>query len=261
MTFVVIGAGPTGVELAGAIAETARYALSRDFRHIDPRAAKIVLLEAGPRILANFPAPLSSYAHQTLERMGVEIRTDTLVINMNEASVVTSRGSIDAACRLWAAGVKASPAADWLGAEADRAGRVLVQADLSIPGDSNIFIIGDAAAVRTMGSVVPGIAPAAKQMGNYVAAVLRARFRKAGPIRPFQYRHFGDLATIGRKAAIVSIGSFRLRGFPAWMFWSLAHIYYLIGARNRMVVAVHWLWDYVTFQRGARLIQGDSSEI
>jgi NADH:quinone reductase (non-electrogenic) len=262
MTFVVIGAGPTGVELAGVITETARYALSRDFRRIDPRAAKFILVEAGSRILPGFPATLSSFAHRALQAMGVEIRTDTLVTGMDGKSIATSRGGLEAACVLWAAGVKASPAAQWLNVAADRAGRVSVLEDLSVPDEPNVFVIGDTASACTAdGLPIPGIAPAAKQMGKYVAAVVRARLNGKHSVGPFRYRHSGDLATIGRKAAIVSIGRLRLTGFPAWIFWSVAHIYFLIGARNRIVVAFDWLWDYITFQRGARLIHGDSLEL
>jgi NADH:ubiquinone reductase (H+-translocating) len=254
LTFAIVGGGPTGVELAGAIVDLARFALSRDFRAIDPRAARIILLEAGPRLLPAFPDALSRYAERTLSRMGVEVRTSTAVTNLEKGRVVTAREIIPTGCVVWAAGVKASSAAQWLDADADRAGRLKVLPDLSVSGEPNIFAIGDTAAISGASGPVPGIAPAAKQMGRYVGRLIRARLCGQSHSDRFAYRHAGDLAAIGRKAAIVSIGRLRLTGFPAWMFWGLAHIYYLIGARNRLVVALDWLWDYVTFQRGARLI-------
>jgi NADH dehydrogenase len=255
LTFTIVGGGPTGVELAGAIADMARFALSRDFRAIDPRAARILLLEAGPRVLPAFPESLSSYAERTLTRMGVEVRTSTAVTSLEAGRVATTREIIPTGCILWAAGVKASPAARWLKVEADRAGRLKVRPDLSVAQEPNIFAIGDTAAVSSGdGKPVPGIAPAAKQMGRYVGLLIAARLQNRAFAPAFAYRHAGDLAAIGRKAAIVSIGRFRLTGFAGWAFWGLAHIYYLIGTRNRLVVALDWLWDYLTFQRGARLI-------
>lgn len=255
MTFAIIGGGPTGVEMAGAIADTARFALSRDFRRIDPRASRIILLEAGPRLLNAFPERLARYAENSLRRMGVDVRTSTPVTSCHQSGVDTAAGTIGSATVIWAAGVKASPAAQWLDADRDRAGRINVQPDLSVPGAPDVFALGDTAHVTGPdGSAVPGIAPAAKQMGRYVGGVIAARVLQSRAPGPFVYRHHGDLATIGRKSAIVSLGRFRLTGFPAWVFWSVAHIYYLIGARNRMIVALDWIWDYVTFQRGARLI-------
>jgi NADH dehydrogenase len=255
LTFAIVGGGPTGVELAGAIVDMARFALSRDFRAIDPRAARILLLEAGPRLLPVFPEPLSRYAEQTLTRMGVEVRTSTAVTNLKAGRVTTQREIIPTGCVVWAAGVRASSAAQWLGAEADRAGRLKVLPDLSVPDEPNTFAIGDTATVLSAnGKPVPGIAPAAKQMGRYVGGLIAARLYGQRGAGRFVYGHAGDLAAIGRKAAIVSVGRFRLTGFIGWAFWGLAHIYYLIGARNRLVVALDWLWDYISFQRGARLI-------
>jgi NADH dehydrogenase len=254
LTFVIVGGGATGVEMAGAIAEIARLTIANDFRRIDPRTARIILLEAGPRVLPALPQDLSDYAAAALTRMGVEVRTSTRVTNCDACGVDLDPGRIDAGTLIWAAGVVASPAARWLNAEHDRAGRVLVGPDLSVPGHPDVFVIGDAAAVfDEAGRAVPGVAPAAKQMGAYVGKLLAARF--AGrPMPPFDYRHAGDLATIGRRAAVVNLGRVHLKGFIGWLFWSVAHIYFLIGLRHRFIVAFTWLWDYLTFQRGARLI-------
>jgi NADH:ubiquinone reductase (H+-translocating) len=256
MNFIVVGGGPTGVELAGACAEVARYVLSRDFRRVDPRTSRILLIEAGPRILPSFPEDLARYAHRALERMGVEVLTSTAVAACDEMGVTTADGRrFEGATIVWAAGVTASPAARWLGAPHDRAGRIAVAPDLSVRGAEDIYVIGDVAqVVRPDGRPVPGIAPAAKQMGRYVGGAIAARVAGRPAPAPFRYRHYGDLATIGRRAAIVSIGRFRLRGFLGWVFWSIIHIYFLIGTRHRLMVAFEWLWDYLTFQRGARLI-------
>ena len=257
LTFVIVGGGATGVEMAGAIADVARETLAADFRRIDPRSARIVLIEAGPRLLPAFPQSLSDYAHDTLTRAGVEVRTDTLVTKCDARGVDLKDGRIDASTVIWAAGVMASPAARWLNVEADRAGRVKVRPDLSVPDHPEIFVVGDAAAVfDAKGHPVPGIAPAAKQMGKYVGKLISARIAGRGMPKPFHYVHLGDLATIGRRAAVVKFGRLELRGFVGWVFWSLAHIYFLIGLRNRFVVAFNWFWDYITFQRGARLITG-----
>jgi len=254
LAFVIVGGGATGVEMAGAIAEIARLTLARDFRRIDPSTARIILIEAGPRILPALPEDLSSYARHALERMGVEVMTATRVTQCDARGVDLEQGRIDASTIVWAAGVVASPAAAWLGAAHDRAGRVTVGPDLSVPGQPEIFVIGDTAAVQDKsGRAIPGIAPAAKQMGRYVGKLVAARVAgKALP--PFRYRHMGDLATIGRRAAIVNLHGLRLKGFVGWLFWGVAHIYFLIGLKNRFIVAFTWLWDYVTFHRGARLI-------
>ena len=256
MNFIVVGGGPTGVELAGACAEVARYVLSRDFRRIDPRTSRILLIEAGPRILPTFPQDLARYAHRTLERMGVEVFTATAVSDCDETGVGTADGRrFEGATIVWAAGVMASPAAQWLGAAHDKAGRIAVAPDLKVEGADNVYAIGDVARVaRPDGRPLPGIAPTAKQMGRYVGRAIAARVAGRPAPGPFRYRHYGDLATIGRRAAIVSIGRFRLRGFLGWLFWSIIHIYFLIGTRHRLMVAFEWLWDYLTFQRGARLI-------
>lgn len=254
LTFVIVGGGATGVEMAGAIAEIARQTLANDFRRIDPRNSRIILLEAGPRVIPTLPGDLSQYAERALTRMGVDVRTSTRVIGCDACGVDADHGRIDASTIIWAAGVVASPAASWLGAAHDRAGRVLVRPDLSVPDHPEVFVIGDAAAIHgDDGEPVPGVAPAAKQMGNYVGRLIAARL--AGESLPaFRYRNLGELATIGRRAAVVKFGRLHLKGFIGWLFWSFAHIYFLIGVKNRFIVAFTWLWDYLTFQRGARLI-------
>lgn len=257
LTVVLVGGGPTGVELAGAIAELARQALPQDFRAIDPRQARIVLLEAGPRILPAFPEPLSAYAKTVLERMGVTVLTTTAVTGCDEKGVDTAAGRIEAGTIIWAAGVRASPAARWLGVPADRLGRIEVTEDLSISDYSNVFAVGDTAFVAA--HPVPGLAPAAKQMGRYVGRAIARRVSGAPSLPPFRYRHWGDLATIGRRAAVVRLGRLRLTGFPGWVFWGVAHIYFLIGLKNRFIVALTWLWTYLTHQRGARLITREPS--
>ncbi len=254
-TFVVIGGGPTGVEMAGAIADMAREALPDDFRKVDPASARVILVEAGPRLLGTFPEKVSAYARRVLERRGVEVLTGSPVTEIKAGEVFTQERSIPAGAIVWAAGVAASPAADWLKADRDRAGRVKVEEDLSVPGHPAIFVIGDTAAVTdAKGNPVPGIAPAAKQMGRYVGAVIAAR--AAGKPEPgrFRYRHQGDLATIGRNAAVVKLKKVTLKGWIGWIFWGIAHVYFLIGLRNRIAVGFNWLWDYATFGRRARLI-------
>jgi NADH dehydrogenase len=255
-TFVVIGGGPTGVEMAGAIADVARHALPPDFRNVDPAQARVLLVEAGPRLLAAFPERLSGYAERALVRMGVEVRTGAAVTAITEDEVHIGEESIRAGAVVWAAGVRASPAGEWLGAPQDRAGRVQVGPELSVAGHPNVFVVGDTAAVSgAAGKPVPGIAPAAKQMGGYVGRRIAALAEGRPTGRDFVYRHQGDLATLGRKAAIVKLaGGATLTGFTGWAFWSVAHIYFLIGLRNRIAVAFSWMWDYVTFGRRARLI-------
>jgi NADH:quinone reductase (non-electrogenic) len=255
LTFVIIGGGATGVEMAGAIAEVAQRTLRHDFRHIDPRRSRIILIEAGPRLLPTFPKALSDYATRSLRTMGVEVELNRKVIGCDAQGVSFDGGRIEAATVIWAAGVVASPAAKWIGAETDRAGRIKVNADLTVPGHPEIFAVGDTATITDRdGHSVPGIAPAAKQMGQYVGKLIAARVRGRPAPGPFVYHHLGELATIGRKSAIVKLGVFQLTGFLGWLFWSAVHIYFLIGMRNRFVVALNWLWNYVTFQRGARLI-------
>ncbi len=255
LTFVVVGGGATGVEMAGAIAEVARQTLQHDFRRIDPRTSRIVLIEAGPRLLPTFPEALSDYAKRSLQSMGVEVELNRKVTGCDAQGVSVDGGRIEAATVIWAAGVVASPAAEWIGAERDRAGRIKVNADLSVPGRPDIFAVGDTATVtEPNGRLVPGIAPAAKQMGHYVGKVIAARVEGRAAPGPFAYHHLGELAAIGRKSAVVKLGYLQLTGFLGWLFWSAVHIYFLIGLRNRFVVAVNWLWSYLTFQRGARLI-------
>ncbi len=255
LTFVIVGGGPTGVEMAGSIAEVASRTLRSDFRRIDPSTSRIVLIEAGPRLLPALPENLSRYAQRALERMGVEIRLRTAVTGCDSSGVSFADGRIDSATVIWAAGVAASPAAQWIATEHDRAGRIKVRPDLSLPGKPDIFVTGDLASVQDKaGRPVPGIAAAAKQMGRYVGRLIAARAAGRADPKPFAYRHYGDLATIGRKAAVVKIGRFELTGFIGWLFWGVAHIYFLIGIRNRFVIAVTWLWSYLTFRRGARLI-------
>jgi len=254
LTFVVVGGGPTGVELAGSIADIAHNALARDFRNINPASAKVIIVEAGARLLASFPKGLSAYARRALSCMGVEVLTNAAVTGCDENGVILSNGRrIASECIIWAAGVQASPAASWIGVKGDRAGRITVDEHLRVPGFHNVFAIGDIACSNSNGRPVPGLAPAAKQMGHYVACYI-VQDLAGGLAKPFKYRHQGDLATIGRKSAVVSLGRLRIKGLLGWLFWSAAHIYFLIGARNRAVVALNWIWEYVTFQRGARLI-------
>lgn len=261
LTFVVVGGGPTGVEMAGAIAELARHALARDFRRIDPKSTRVLLIEAGPRLLATFPESLSAKAERSLETLGVEVLLGRPVEQCDAAGVIVGGQRIAARTIVWGAGVRASPAAGWLGAKADRAGRVVVLPDLSIPSHPEIFAIGDTASCTDeAGRAVPGVAPAAKQMGAYVGRLIAARAEGRDAPRPFRYRDAGNLATIGRRSAVVDLGRVQLTGFVAWLLWAVAHIWFLIGWRNRLVVALNWLWSYVTFERGARLITGASSE-
>jgi NADH dehydrogenase len=256
MNIAIVGGGPTGVELAGAIAELARRALAKDFRNIDPRAARIFLIEAGPSLLATMPEDLSNDAQHRLEKLGVEVRLNAPVTAVDAAGVTIGAARIEARTVLWAAGVAASPAGQWIGAECDRVGRIKVNADLSVPGHPEIFAIGDTALmIDTVGKPLPGVAPVAKQQGVYVGQLIKARM-KGGKVVPFRYRNYGNLATIGRKAAVIDFGWIHLRGFVAWVIWSVAHIFFLIGFRNRLTVALDWLWAYFTFQRGARLITG-----
>jgi NADH dehydrogenase len=259
LTFVIVGGGATGVELAGAIIELAHVTLPDEFRHIETRKARVVLIEAGPRILPTFTANLSAYAHAALERLGVEIQVGSPVSECSAEGVVYGGRSLAAKVILWAAGVRASPAALWLGAPSDSAGRVKVEADLSVPGQPNIFVVGDTATIDAWhGKPVPGIAPAAKQEGAHVAALIRRRLAGDSAPLPFRYKHAGNLATIGKRAAVIDFGWLTLRGYIAWWVWGLAHIYFLIGVRNRLAVALNWLWIYLTGTRGACLItQGE----
>ena len=255
LTFVIVGGGATGVELAGAIIELARVTLRGDFRAIHPEEARVVLIEAGPRVLANFRENLSAYARQALEKLGVEVVLGKSVTAVDGDGVVVDGSRLNAATVLWAAGVQASPAAAWLGAEADRSGRIKVGPDLTVPGHPEIFAIGDTVTVTMPdGKPVPGIGDAAKQEGKYVAATIAARLAGRPATAPFRYRHLGDIATIGRSAAVIDFGWLQLKGWVGWWAWGLAHIYFLIGLKNRISVALSWLWIYLTGHRGARLI-------
>lgn len=258
MSFVIIGGGPTGVELAGAIAELSHKALARDFRRIDPRQTRIYLLERSPRVLANFPEPLSRRAQSALESLGVQVRTGSNVTACDQQGVEIDGQRLAAATVLWAAGVKASPAATWLHAPADTAGRTIVADNLALHTHPDIFVIGDTAAMPNgRGGQVPGIAPAAKQAGCYVAGVIAAAVAGRPRPGPFRYRHRGTLATIGRHRAVIDFRWVRLSGWLAWWIWGLAHVYFLIGMRHRLLVAMNWFFSYLTFARGARLIVGD----
>ncbi|MFC4525179.1 NAD(P)/FAD-dependent oxidoreductase [Dyella halodurans] len=260
LNFVVVGGGATGVELAGTLAELARHTLPREFRRADPRQANVLLVEAGPRLLPAFAPDLSEKARLQLRRLGVEIRLDTAVTAIDGSGVMLAATPYTARTVLWAAGVAASPLGRLLGAPVDRAGRVLVQPDLSLPGHPELFVIGDLASVtQENGQPVPGVAPAAKQMGRYVAEVLRARWQGTPLMRPFRYRDDGVLATIGRMAAVAQFGRIKLSGLLAWWVWLLAHVTFLIGFRNRLVVLLDWAWSYWTYQRHARIVTGSDA--
>ncbi|MGH8371577.1 MAG: NAD(P)/FAD-dependent oxidoreductase [Gammaproteobacteria bacterium] len=255
LNFVIVGGGPTGVELAGTIAELAHEHLRKDFHHIDTRQARVILIEAGPRILAGFTGDLAAYAHKALNRIGVEIELGRAVNSCTAEGVVFGDQTLPARVILWAAGVQASAAANWLKVPVDRANRVRVEPDLTAPGHPNIFVIGDTATINAWyGQPVPGIAPAAKQQGRHVAKTIRRRLCGDNAPQAFRYQHAGSLATIGKRAAIIDFGWIKLRGWLAWWMWGLVHIYFLIGVRNRLAVALSWLWIYTTGDRSARLI-------
>ncbi|HSP34652.1 MAG TPA: NAD(P)/FAD-dependent oxidoreductase, partial [Thermoanaerobaculia bacterium] len=252
LTFVVIGGGPTGVELAGALSEIARKTMVRDFRHIDPANARVILAEGKDRVLPTYPPSLSQKARKQLEGLGVEVITSALVTSVTEREVKIGDRSLPSRTVLWAAGVQASPLAKSLGVPLDRAGRVLVEPDLTIPGHRDVFVVGDLAFVKD----VPGVAPAAIQEGVHAARNV-GRAIRGGLLAPFRYRDKGSLATIGRAAAVADFGWLKLSGFIAWAAWLGVHIFFLIGFRNRFLVLTEWAWAYLTFQRGARLITGD----
>ena len=275
LNFAVVGGGPTGVELAGTLAEIARHTLRDEFRRIDPAEAKVRLIEAGPRVLPSFPESLSAKARAQLEELGVEVVTGTPVNAIEADGYVLGDSFVRAHTVIWAAGVAASPLGALLGAPRDRAGRVQVEADLSVPGHPEIFVAGDLASVQRDGKPVPGVAPAAKQMGVHVAQVIRARLREGARnasetsataadvtsrILPFRYRDFGNLATIGRMAAVVHFGKLKLSGVIAWWFWLVIHIFFLIGFRNRLIVLINWAWAYWSYQRAARIILGGDTD-
>jgi NADH dehydrogenase len=257
LTFVLVGGGPTGVELAGAIAELARRSLAREFRHIHPEDARIILVEGEPQILASFPRNLARKAEKELVRLGIEVRTASRVESVEDGTVVIAGERLVARTILWTAGVRASDAGRWLGALTDRTGRVLLEPDLTVPGHRNIFMVGDTAGVIQRGKPLPGLAPVAIQQGQYVASVIARRVAGKKPLRPFHYLNKGNLATVGRSFGIVDIGPLRTAGFFAWIMWLVVHIIFLIGFRNRVSVLLQWTWSYLTFQRGARLITFD----
>jgi NADH dehydrogenase len=243
------------VELAGTIAELARHTLPPEFRNIDTGSARVVLIEAGSRVLAGFPDELSDYALRALTRLGVEVEFGRAVSDLDAEGLTYGERRLATRTILWAAGVRASPAADWLAAPTDRAGRLKVKPDLSVPGRPEIFAVGDTVSVAGPdGTPAPGIAPAAKQEGGYVAGVIRRRLRGEAAPPPFRYRHAGSLAQIGKRRAVIDFGWIRLRGALAWWLWGIAHIYFLIGVRSRLSVALNWLWIHTRNQRSARLI-------
>ena len=255
LTFAIVGGGPTGVELAGAIVELVYQNLRGEFRHFDTRQVRVLLIEAGPRLLPAFAPDLSAYALKALARLGVEVRLGSPVTDCNSRGVTIGEQIVEADVILWAAGVRASPAAAWLGAPSDSAGRVKAEADLTVPGHPEIFVIGDTVTANVWnGKPAPGIAPAAKQQGAHVARIIEQRLTGDSKTRPFRYRHAGDLATIGKRSAVIDFGWIKLKGWVAWWVWGLAHIYFLIGLRNRFSVALSWLWIYLTGNRSACLI-------
>jgi NADH dehydrogenase/putative oxidoreductase len=262
LTFVVVGGGPTGVELAGALAELARTGLDQEYRAIDPGSARVILVQSAPRVLPTFSATLSSHAERSLRELGVEVCTNAKVTLIDAQGVEIGGGRIAARTTFWAAGVAASPAAKWLGQPGDKSGRIVVGDDLSVPGCPAIFVIGDTAASNGWaGAGVPGLAPAAKQQGFHAAQVIRAAVRHQPAPGAFRYRHYGNLATIGRLAAVVELGRARLWGAPAWWLWGLAHVLLLAGGRNRASVVLNWLWAYLTYRRGTRLITGSTMDV
>jgi len=258
MTFVIVGGGPTGVEMAGAVAELTRYTLAKDFRRIRPENTRVLLIDANDRVLRAFPERLSRRARRSLERMGVELMLESRVDGVDGNCVRIGQRIIPTETVIWSAGVKASPAGEWLGAETDSAGRVQVDAHLRLPGDERVFVIGDVAAhTNPDGSPTPGLAPAAKQHGRYAAGCIKAASGGQPMPAPFAYRDRGQLATIGRHSAVVNFRGLHIAGYIGWWLWGAAHIYFLIGFRNRVVVAANWFWSYLTFGRGIRLITGD----
>ena len=260
LTFLIVGGGPTGVELSGAIAELARFGSNRDFRTFDPANARIILVQAGARLLPSFPERLSAVAQGVLQNLGVEIRLNGRATHIDERGAEVDGERIEARTILWAAGVAASPAATWLSAPCDRAGRIVVGEDLRVPGTTNVFAVGDTVVSNAWnGQPVPGLAPAAKQGGSYVAKQIRALIDNRAPLPAFRYRHFGSLATIGRKAAVADFGVFKLWGAPAWWLWGAVHIGFMLGVRNRIATLLNWFWSYLRFGGGIRLITGDKA--
>ena len=262
LSFVIIGGGPTGVEMAGAIAELAKTELAMKYRRLHGQHARVILVEAGPRLLSAFPPSLVEKAQRSLEQLGIEVLIGAPVERCDIDGIVAAGQRIEARTLIWAAGVAASAAAKWLGVEADHAGRIRVGPDLSLPGDADIFVIGDTARVTNPdGKPVPGIAPPAKQEGVYVGKLLIHRLSRRPPLPAFRYHDYGNLATIGRKSAIVDFGWIRISGLLGWLIWGTAHIFFLIGFRNRVMVTLSWLWTYCTSDYGARLITGSGREL
>lgn len=255
MTTVIVGAGPTGVEMAGAVAELARWSLRRDFRNIDPRRARIVLVEAGPRILSAFPEPLARYASRQLQDLGVEILTGTSVQSVSEAGVMIDGSLLRANTVVWGAGVKASPAGEWLGVATDRLGRIPVIPDLSIPGLESVYAIGDTAvSLDDRGEPLPGLAQVAKQQGAHLGKGLAGLLERDRPLPPFRFKNRGNTAIVGRSAAVFDFGKRQMKGWLAWVLWGVIHVYLLVGFEKRLLVAIQWLWRWATYQSGARLI-------
>ena len=258
LSFVVVGGGPTGVELAGTLAEIARKSLAEDFRHIDPQKTRVVLLEAGPALLSAYPEDLRQSAKRQLEHLGVEVRLNSAVTDVRSAEIHVGNDVLHASVVLWAAGVAASPLGRALGGPLDRAGRVLVEAELSLPGHPEVFVIGDLASLKQAdGTQLPGVAPVAMQQGRWVAREIAADLA-GNPRLPFRYVDKGSLATIGRAAAVAQFGKFHISGFLAWLSWLFIHIFFLVGFRNRIIVMIQWAWSYFTYDRSARLITGEA---
>lgn len=257
MTVVIVGGGPTGVELAGAVAELTRYTLARDFRRIDPRSARILLVEAGPRLLAGFPENLSRYAQRALNRLGVTVMTGQTVEAIEATGATIGGRFIPTGTIVWGAGVAASPAGRWLGVDTDRAGRIRVAPDLSVPGLDGVYALGDTAlAMDSDGKPLPGLAQVAKQQGRHLGEALAANITRGTPIPPFRFKNRGNTAIIGRNAAVFDFGTRQLKGWPAWFLWAIIHVYLLVGSEKRLLVSLQWLWRYLTYERGARLIIG-----
>ena len=256
MTAAIIGGGPTGVEMAGAIAELARFTLARDFRRIDPRSARVLLVEAGPRILAAFPEELSAYAHSRLERLGVTVLTGQAVEAVEADGIMLGGRLIPAGTIVWGAGVAASPAGTWLGAETDRLGRIRVDPDLSVPGlGGAVFVLGDTAlTLDENGRPLPGLAQVAQQQGWYLGRAIAAQLERGEPIPPFRFRNRGNTAIVGRNAAVFDFGRYQMKGWLAWVLWAVVHVYLLVGFEKRLRVTMQWLWRYLTYEHGARLI-------
>ena len=260
MTIVVVGGGPTGVEMAGAVVELTRHALARDFRRIDPQRARILLIEAGPRILPSFPDALADYARAALERLGVTVMTGEAVTAISASSVEVGGREIRAGTIIWGAGVQGSPAGRWLPVELDRAGRIPVEPDLSVRGLPGVYALGDTALARDAdGAPLPALAQVAQQQGRFLGRALAANVQRGDPIPPFKFRNRGNTAIVGRHAAVFDFGWWQFKGRLAWLLWALVHIALLVGFEKRVLVSMQWAWQYITYQRGARLIMPERS--